>query len=83
MTPKRHGGTLEIDQIVSLEIGGSNDIANLYPEKAPGYHLKDRLENKLRALVCSGAMTLRTAQSGIATNWVSLYRRVFGTPPNL
>ena len=29
-----YGGTLEIDHIVSLEIGGSNDIANLFPEKA-------------------------------------------------
>ena len=33
------GRTLEIDHIVSLELGGSNDIANLYPEKAtlPGH----------------------------------------------
>ena len=27
---KKYGRTLEIDQIVSLELGGSNDIANLY-----------------------------------------------------
>ena len=75
---------LEIDQIVSLELGGSNDIANLYPEKAnahPGYHVKDALENKLHELVCSGSMTLNAAQVGIASNWQALYKRVFGVAP--
>jgi hypothetical protein len=76
-----YGRTVEIDHIVSLELGGSNDIANLYPEKAlpsPGYHVKDKLENKLHAMVCAGALTLRAAQVGIATNWQSLYKTVFG-----
>ena len=66
---KLYGRTLEIDHIISLELGGSNDIANLYPEKLyahPGYKLKDRLENKLHDLVCAGKMTLRTARRGIA-----------------
>ena len=31
LTPKSYGYMLEIDHIVSLELGGSNDIANLYP----------------------------------------------------
>ena len=80
--PGHYGGSLEIDHIVSLELGGSNDIANLYPEKlnaGPGYRVKDRLENRLHAMVCAGAMTLRAAQVGIATNWQALYKRVFGT----
>ena len=84
MTPGSYGSTLEIDHIVSLELGGSNDIANLFPEKAdaaPGYHVKDRLENRLHALVCSGAMTLHAAQQGIAENWQALYRQVFGSAP--
>jgi hypothetical protein len=29
-----YGSTLEIGHIVSLELGGSNEVANLYPEKA-------------------------------------------------
>jgi hypothetical protein len=33
LVPKKYGKTLEIDHIVSLELGGSNDIANLFPEK--------------------------------------------------
>ena len=84
MTPRPYGTTLEIDHIVSLEIGGSNDIANLFPERvrpSPGYRVKDKLENKLHDLVCDGAMTLRAAQRGIATNWQALYKKVFGEAP--
>src|SRR3954454_22220726 len=57
LEPKRYGDTLEIDHIISLELGGANDIANLYPELAPGYHRKDLLENQLHTLVCNGTMT--------------------------
>lgn len=37
-------GEYEVDHLVSLELGGSNDIANLWPEAAdppPGFHEKD------------------------------------------
>ena len=78
LAPKSYGSALEIDHIVSLELGGSNDIANLYPERAPGFHAKDKLENRLHDLVCSGQMTLRSAQQQIAADWKSLYRRVLG-----
>jgi hypothetical protein len=87
MTPGSYGSTLEVDHIVSLELGGSNDIANLYPEKAtlsgsaPGFHVKDRLENKLHAMVCAGQISLRAAQHGIASNWEALYKQVFGAAP--
>jgi hypothetical protein len=84
LAPGHYGRSLEIDHIVSLELGGSNDIANLFPEKAdarPGYRVKDRLENKLHALVCAGSMRLRFAQREIARNWQALYRRVFGVAP--
>jgi hypothetical protein len=81
LAAKRYGNTLEIDHIISLELGGSNDIANLYPELAPGYHVKDVLENRLHKLVCSGAITLHTAQRRIAADWTKLYRVVFGTAP--
>jgi hypothetical protein len=82
MASGHYGSSLEIDHIVPLELGGSNDIANLYPEKldaGPGYRVKDRLENKAHDLVCAGEITLRAAQLGIATNWQALYKRVFGT----
>jgi hypothetical protein len=84
LAPRGYGSTMEIDHIVSLELGGSNDIANLYPEKAtlpvgaPGFHVKDKLQNKLPDLVCDGSMSLRGVQRQIAANWQALYRRVFG-----
>ena len=80
-----YGRTIEIDHIVSLELGGSNDIANLFPEPGSGaanYHLKDRLENRLHDMVCAGALSLRTAQRRIAGDWEALYRRVFGSAPS-
>jgi hypothetical protein len=87
LAPKGYGRTLEIDRIVSLQLGGSNTIANLYPEEAsfangaPGYRAKDRLEKKVRSLVCSGDLSLRMVQRSIARNWRTLYKRVFGAAP--
>jgi hypothetical protein len=84
LVPRSYGSTLEVDHIVSLELGGSNDIANLFPEKAdasPGYRVKDRLENKLHQLVCAGKLSLRSAQTGIARDWQALYTGVYGTAP--
>lgn len=87
LAPKGYDGTLEIDHIVSLELGGSNDIASLYPEKAilpagePGFHIKDKLENKLHDFVCDGTMILRSVQKQIAANWQGLYKKVFGGAP--
>ncbi len=65
-------GQYEVDHLISLELGGSNDIANLWPEPAdptPGFHEKDKVENYLHDQVCSGAMSLQEAQVAIATNW--------------
>lgn len=84
LAPGSYGSTLEIDHIVSLELGGSNDIANLFPERAspaPGFHVKDKLENRLHGLVCAGSMTLHAAQLRIAANWRGLYKTVFGIAP--
>jgi hypothetical protein len=71
----------EVDHIVSLELGGSNDIANLYPESymiANGARVKDRLENALHRAVCDGRVPLRTAQRQIAGNWLAAYPRYVG-----
>jgi len=66
----------EVDHLVSLELGGSNDISNLWPEPAspkPGFHEKDRVENYLHSQVCNGSIDLRQAQIEIATNWLAVY----------
>jgi len=71
-------GQYEVDHLIPLELGGSNSIANLWPQPAlprPGFHEKDRLENTLHDLVCSGQMSLGRAQRAIATDWVSAFYR--------
>ena len=72
----RTTGQYEVDHFVSLELGGSNDISNLFPEAAepvPGFHQKDKVENYLHAEMCKGNLTLAEAQRQIATNWVAVY----------
>jgi hypothetical protein len=64
----------EYDHLIPLELGGAvNAAGNLWPE--PDYHPKDRLENALKRLVCSGKIPLLTAQELIATNWVAAYHK--------
>lgn len=74
-----YSGEYEVDHLVSLELGGSNDISNLWPEAAsptPGFHQKDQVENYMHDQVCSGKVTLQQAQIEIATNWVALYNQM-------
>jgi hypothetical protein len=74
----------EVDHLVSLEVGGSNAIANLWPEPYAGRwgaRTKDVLENRLHELVCSGRLALRTAQRIEARDWVIAYRRYVGGTP--
>ena len=55
----------EVDHLISLELGGSNDLTNLWPQPyapTPGAHEKDKLENALHKAVCDGNMTLQEAQ---------------------
>ena len=75
----RQPGQYEVDHLVNLSIGGSNDISNLWPQAAsptPGFHEKDQVEVYLQDQVCSGKMDLRTAQIQIATNWLQVYNSI-------
>ena len=70
-------GAYEVDHFIPLELGGSNDIANLWPEAAqpaPGFHEKDKVETALHHEVCKAhTMTLEEAQRVIATDWLRYY----------
>lgn len=72
-----HGG-YEVDHLIPLEAGGSNEVANLWPER--GYAAKDQLENQVHDDICSGTTPLRQAQRQLAHNWVVLARRNGITP---
>lgn len=71
-----NGKNYEIDHLISLELGGSNSIKNLWPEPwlpHPGAHDKDHLENWLHAKACARAWPLVTIQHWISTNWRGPY----------
>ena len=74
----------EVDHLISLELGGSNAIRNLWPEPYAGRwgaRTKDVLENQLHDMVCAGELALASAQHQEATDWVTAYLRYVGTPP--
>ena len=68
----------EVDHLISLELGGSNNIMNLWPESyttSPyNAHDKDVLENKLHHMVCADEILLEQAQKEIVKDWVSAYK---------
>ena len=65
------GAISELDHLVSLELGGSNDVANLWPEVGKVPNPKDSVENDLHKAVCSGKVKLVAAQQAIAANWTT------------
>lgn len=74
-------GAYELDHLIPIELGGASTVANLWPQPWDGdlgAHQKDRLEDRLHSLVCTGRMNLDAAQQVFATNWVSAYHQNFG-----
>lgn len=86
LTQKRYAdkkpADYEEDHLISLEIGGNpKSPKNLWPEPYKGTcgaHVKDKLEDRLHALVCHGKVTLTTAQHAISTDWVVAYNKYVG-----
>lgn len=76
----------ELDALITPELGGSTDPANLWPQRyhSPVWnaHVKDALERLLPEMVCSQQISLAEAQRVIAADWVAAYKRFFrtGTP---
>lgn len=71
----------EVDHLISLELGGSNSISNLWPENSimeNGSLVKDKFENYLHEQVCSGKMPIAEAQKEISVNWLQYYQAVAG-----
>lgn len=81
--PKGPGSPFEVDHLISLELGGSNDIANLWPQSyvtTPwNARVKDKLENRLHAMICAGTISLVIAQQAIANDWIAAYKLYIGS----
>jgi len=79
----KHGRRFEIDHIVSRELGGADDVRNLWPQCYAGKwgaSLKDALENKLHREICAGRITLKQAQNMLVNDWRVAYRKYYGEP---
>jgi hypothetical protein len=68
----------ELDHLVPLELGGSSDVGNLWPEPPPSPNPKDRVEGELHDMVCaavwhpgSAYLPLDRAQRLIAEDWTT------------
>lgn len=80
---ERYGirGTLigyHVDHLIPPGLGGSNSIKNLWPQPLAGdwmNQMKNRLEHRLRKLVCSGALDVKIAQQEIARDWIGAYKK--------
>jgi hypothetical protein len=76
----------EVDHLVSLELGGSNEQGNLWPEPYENEqwnaHVKDQLENFLHAEVCTGRISLKQAQTEVSTNWIESFKKRIAPNPN-
>jgi hypothetical protein len=61
----------ELDYLVPLELGGSSDAKNLWPEVGAVPNTKDGVESAIHDAVCSGQVKLRAAQLAIARDWTT------------
>jgi hypothetical protein len=75
----------EIDHLISLELGGTNSMRNLWPQAFFGEpwnaRVKDVLEHQLNRQVCDGKISLETAQKAIATDWIVAYCTYYNKKP--
>ncbi len=73
----------ELDYLITPELGGTNDVRNLWPQpyhpRSWNAHAKDALEDRLFALVCDGKLDLTTAQRDIGADWIAAYKKYFQT----
>jgi hypothetical protein len=67
---KGKGPCCEFDHLIPRELGGADDIKNLWPQPWTDAQKKDKLENQLHKSVCSGRMTLKEARWKMV-NWNS------------
>jgi hypothetical protein len=82
--PDDHGARCEIDHLISRELGGADDVKNLWPQpygsKPWNAHLKDRVENRLHVEVCASRLSIKDARRLITSDWREAYKRYFGEP---
>lgn len=76
---KRKGVCCEVDHLVSKELGGADEMKNLWPQPWTQARMKDRLENALHRDLCATPprLTLEQAQHAIRHDWYAEWKRRF------
>lgn len=81
---KKWGTCCEVDHLVPLELGGVDDLSNLWPQPyqpVPGAKEKDKLEDWLKREVCIyKTMALADAQEKLEKDWFVAYQEMLKTP---
>ena len=67
------GPGYELDHLISLTDGGSDDILNLWPQPWKQARTKDVMENWIHRQICSGAQSLKGGQDSLAIDWYRAY----------
>ena len=73
----------EIDHLIPLCLGGSDDFSNLWPQPRrsvePKWNAeaKDRLERLMCEMVCKGQLDISMAQEAIAKDWIAAYHKYY------
>jgi len=68
--------TGELDHLIPISLGGTNDPDNLWPlpaNKDMGPEQKKALDAKLHELVCNKTLKLKDAQEAVKKDWVKAY----------
>lgn len=76
--------TGEVDHLIPVKLGGSNDADNLWPipdNKDYGVAQKRELETTLHQMVCDKKLTLKAAQDAIKKDWTKAYDQYVKNKP--
>jgi hypothetical protein len=70
-------GRYRLDYLVPIQLGGSEAVANLWPatDRPVGFHEKEKLNARLRIVVCRGEVPLDQAQQDIVADWYTLWAK--------
>lgn len=72
----------QIDYLVNPQLGGTNDIKNLWPQPyangAWNAQAKDMLEHHLHQMVCNRTVNLVVVQQELEADWIAAYKKYLG-----
>lgn len=77
MNQKQKPCPCEVDHFISLVLGGSNELTNLWPQtyqEPYGARQKDKLENYYHRQICAGKITQEEAIRELREDWIKYFK---------